>query len=343
MKTSDFDYELPRELIAQRPSARRGESRLLVLHRDAGSIEHREFRDVVDYLDAGDALVVNESRVLAARFRGTKRETGGSVEMFLLREIGPGHWEVLLRPGARIHEGAALEFGGGRLIAVVGPTLPEGRRQVTLSADGDLERALDQLGEVPLPPYIDRAPEPSDAERYQTVYARVRGAVAAPTAGLHFTEELLDGVRRMGVDIVPLLLHVGIGTFRPVKSEDPARHRMEVERFELGEAGAERINAARATGGRIVAVGTTSVRTLETLADENGVVAAGSGETDLYIMPGYRYRAVDALITNFHLPRSTLLMLVSALAGHDLVMRAYREAVSERYRFYSYGDAMLVL
>ncbi len=343
MRTSDFDYELPQELVAQYPSEERGGSRLLVLHGDSGRIEHRRFADVGDYLRCGDVLVVNESQVLAARFIGTKRDTGGRVEMFLLRELAPAHWEVLLKPGARIREGMALSFGDGRLTAEVGPTLPGGKRQVTLAADGDLAAIMNSLGEIPLPPYIGRSPEPSDRERYQTVYARVQGAVAAPTAGLHFTEQMLAGLRDQGLNVAPVILHVGIGTFRPVKTDDPDEHEMEIERYDIADSSARMINDARSGGGRIVAVGTTSVRVLESVADKDGRVHAGAGETDLYIQPGYDYRAVDVLITNFHLPKSTLLMLVSAFGGHENVMRAYREAVAERYGFYSYGDAMLVL
>jgi len=343
LRTSDFDYRLPRELIAQYPSEERGGSRLLVLHKQSGRIEHRRFADVGDYLCAGDVLVVNESQVLAARFIGTKRDTGGRVEMFLLRELAPAHWEVLLKPGARVREGMALSFGDGRLTAEVGPTLPGGKRQVTLTADGDLATTIMSLGEIPLPPYIDRSPEPLDRERYQTVYARVRGAVAAPTAGLHFTERMLAELRDRGVNVAPVILHVGIGTFRPVKTEDPDEHEMEIERYDLADSSARMINEARAGGGRIVAVGTTSVRVLESVADEGGRVRAETGDTGLYIQPGYDYRAVDVLITNFHLPKSTLLMLVSAFGGHENVMRAYHEAVAERYGFYSYGDAMLIL
>jgi len=343
VRTSDFDYELPQELIAQYPSEERGGSRLLVLHKDSGRIEHRRFADVGEYLRAGDVLVVNESQVLAARFIGTKRDSGGRVEMFLLRELEPGHWEVLLKPGARIREGMMLTFGDGRLTAEVGPTLPGGKRQVTLTAEGDLSAAMNSLGEIPLPPYIGRSPEPSDRERYQTVYARVQGAVAAPTAGLHFTEQMLGDLRGKGLSVAPVILHVGIGTFRPVKTDDPNEHEMEIERYDLADSSARMINNARDGGGRIVAVGTTSVRVLESVADDNGRVLAGAGETGLFIQPGYSYRAVDVLITNFHLPKSTLLMLVSAFGGHENVMRAYQEAVAERYGFYSYGDAMLVL
>ncbi len=343
VRTSDFDYELPQELIAQYPSEERGGSRLLVLHRESGRIEHRQFSDVAEYLRSGDVLVVNESQVLAARFIGTKRDSGGRVEMFLLRELAPAHWEVLLKPGARIREGMVLSFGDGRLTAEVGPTLTGGKRQVTLAADGDLAAIMSSLGEIPLPPYIGRSPEPSDRVRYQTVYARVQGAVAAPTAGLHFTEQMLTGLRDQGLNVAPVILHVGIGTFRPVKTDDPDDHEMEIERYDLGDSSARMINDARTGGGRIVAVGTTSVRVLESVADESGRVQSGAGETGLYIQPGYSYRAVDVLITNFHLPKSTLLMLVSAFGGHENVMRAYREAVDERYGFYSYGDAMLIL
>jgi len=343
VRTSDFDYELPQELIAQYPSKERGGSRLLVLRKDSGRIEHRRFADVGEYLRAGDVLVVNESQVLAARFIGTKRDTGGRVEMFLLRELAPAHWEVLLKPGARIREGMVLSFGDGRLTAEVGPILPGGRRQVTLTTDGDLAAAMSSLGEIPLPPYISRSPEPSDRERYQTVYARVQGAVAAPTAGLHFTEQMLEQLREQGLSVAPVILHVGIGTFRPVKTDDPDEHEMEIERYDLADSSARMINGSRAGGGRIVAVGTTSVRVLESVADEAGSVHAGAGETGLFIQPGYDYRAVDALITNFHLPKSTLLMLVSAFGGHENVMGAYQEAVAERYGFYSYGDAMLIL
>ncbi len=343
MRTSDFDYELPPELIAQYPSEERGGSRLLVLHRDDGRIEHRRFAEVGEYLRAGDVLVVNESEVLAARFIGVKRDTGGRVEMFLLRELEPEHWEVLLKPGARIREGMKLSFGDGRLEALVGPALPGGKRQVTLSAASALASVMDELGEVPLPPYITRSPEPSDRERYQTVYARVRGAVAAPTAGLHFTDAMLGRLRHEGVNVAPVILHVGIGTFRPVTVDDPDEHEMEIERYDLAESSVGLINGARSGDGRVVAVGTTSVRVLESVADGDGLVRAGAGETRLYIQPGYEYRCVDLLITNFHLPKSTLLMLVSAFGGHENVMRAYREAVAERYGFYSYGDAMLVL
>ena len=342
MKTSDFDYELPREFIAQYPAVRRDESRLLVVRRDGGALEHRLFRDVGEYLEPGDVLVVNESEVIPARLLG-RRSGGGRAEMFLLRDLADHRWEVLVRPGARIREGAELSFGDGQLMARVEEVLPDGKRVVSLSAPGDVAAAAERLGAVPLPPYIDREPEPADSRRYQTVYARVPGAVAAPTAGLHFTEELLAELGAAGVATARLTLHVGIGTFRPVAVEDPADHRMENERFDVPVAAADEINEARDAGGKVIAVGTTSVRTLESVAGEDGHVEAGSGSTDLFIRPPCRFKCVDVLLTNFHLPKSTLLMLVSAFAGRERVLDAYAEAVRERYRFYSYGDAMLLL
>ncbi len=342
MKTSDFDYELPRELIAQYPADRRDESRLLVVRRDGGALEHRRFRDVGEYFEPGDVLVVNESEVIPARLLG-RRSGGGRAEMFLLRDLADHRWEVLVRPGARIREGAELSFGDGQLMARVEEVLPDGKRVVSLSAPGDIAAAAERLGAVPLPPYIDREPEPADSQRYQTVYARVPGAVAAPTAGLHFTEELLAELGAAGVATARLTLHVGIGTFRPVAVEDPADHRMENERFDVPVAAADEINEARDAGGKVIAVGTTSVRTLESVAGEDGHVEAGSGSTDLFIRPPCRFKCVDVLLTNFHLPKSTLLMLVSAFAGRERVLDAYAEAVRERYRFYSYGDAMLLL
>jgi len=343
VRTSEFDYELPRELIAQYPAERRDESRLLVLSRESGATEHRVFRDIRDYLRRGDVLVLNESEVIPARFLGRRERSGGRVEMFLLKELSPYRWEVLVRPGGRIRAGTVLEFGDGRLRAEVVGCGPGGKRIVELSVEGDLDRAIADLGRVPLPPYIDREPEPLDRERYQTVYARVRGAVAAPTAGLHFTEDLLDELVVLGVLTARITLHVGLGTFRPVSVEDPDEHQMEAERYEVSEEAADVINGARRHGGRIVAVGTTCVRVLETVAGSDGRVRTGAGETGLFIKPPHRFKAVDMLVTNFHLPRSTLLMLVSAFAGRDRVLAAYREAVHRRYRFYSYGDAMLIL
>jgi S-adenosylmethionine:tRNA ribosyltransferase-isomerase len=353
VKTSDFDYELPKDLIAQYPAERRDESRLLVVRREGGPLEHRRFREIGEYLTRGDVLVVNESRVIPARLLG-KRSTGGQAEMFLLRDLGDGRWEVLVRPAARIREGSELSFGDGKLTARVEEALPDGKRVVSLSATAaapgggpgvaaSVEAAIGELGAVPLPPYIDREAEPLDDSRYQTVYARVPGAVAAPTAGLHFTGELLDGLESAGVAVARLTLHVGIGTFRPVAVEDPDAHVMESERYEVRPAAARAINSAKDAGGRVIAVGTTSVRTLESVADESGRVHEGTGSTDLFIRPPYEFRCVDVLLTNFHLPKSSLLMLVSAFAGRERTLAAYAEAVRERYRFYSYGDAMLIL
>ena len=341
MKTSDFNYDLPRELIAQYPAEKRDESRLLVVSRQTGSIEHRSFRDIRDYLCAPDMLVVNESQVIPARRVG-RRSTGGRTEMVILRDLGSDRWEVLVRPGARIREGAELSFGDGMLTARVEGSIPGGKRVVLLSAEGGVGAAIEKLGAVPLPPYIDREPEPLDGSRYQTVYARVPGAVAAPTAGLHFTGDFLAELAASGVGLARLILHVGIGTFRAVAVDDPAEHVMDSERYEVSPSAADAINSARKAGGRVVAVGTTSVRTLESVADASGRVMPGEGATDLFIRSPYTFRCVDVLLTNFHLPKSTLLMLVSAFAGRELVLEAYAEAVRERYRFYSYGDCMLI-
>jgi S-adenosylmethionine:tRNA ribosyltransferase-isomerase len=342
VKTSDFDYELPRELIAQHPAERRDASRLLVLHREGGAVEHRRFTDVLSFLKAGDLLVLNESRVIPARLLGRKRGTGGRAEVFLLRRLSPGRWEALVRPGARVRPGAVVEFGEG-LSAHVVRDLPAGAREVELQAETDPDALVERVGTVPLPPYIEREPGEVDRERYQTVYAAVPGAVAAPTAGLHFTEELLGRAAEAGVGAARVVLHVGLGTFRPVTAEEPGEHEMEEERYAVSAEAAAAINAARAAGGRVVAVGTTSVRVLETVADAEGRVAPGEGATRLFIREPHRFRCTDALITNFHLPKSTLLMLVSAFAGREAVLAAYREAVRERYRFYSYGDAMLIV
>jgi len=340
LRTADFDYELPTELIAQYPSETRDESRLLVMDRETGAIRHHVFRDVGEFLSAGDLLVVNESKVIPARLLGRKRGTGGKVEVFLLREVGLDRWEALVRPAARVRRGMVLEFGEGRLVARVVRSLPGGKREIDLSFNGDLDHILEDLGRVPLPPYIDREPETLDRERYQTVFARVRGAVAAPTAGLHFTDAVLDDLAERESGGARVILHVGAGTFRPITAEDPSEHEMDEERYEVSREAARAIDATRRSGGRIVAVGTTTVRVLETIADEKGRVQPDAGSTGLFIRPPHRFRCVDALITNFHLPRSTLLMLVAAFAGRENVLAAYREAVRERYRFYSYGDAM---
>lgn len=339
MKLSDFMYDLPEERIAQTPVEPRDHSRLMVLHRDTDQIEHRHFYDVIDYLNPGDVLVINETRVIPARLFG-ERAGGGACEVLLLRQLGPKRWETLVKPGKKLKPGAEITFGGGRLRARIAETTDVGGRIVDFDCDGTFEAALDELGEMPLPPYIHERLE--DKERYQTVYAKQEGSAAAPTAGLHFTPELLDRIREKGVDVVPVLLHVGLGTFRPVKTENVEEHEMHSEYFEVTEEAAARINAARERGGRVVAVGTTSVRTLESAA-ENGVLLPRRGETSIFIKPGYRFQMVDALITNFHLPGSTLVMLVSALYDREKILAAYEEAVRDGYRFFSFGDAMLIL
>lgn len=339
MRVDDFDYALPPELIAQVPVEPRDHSRLLVLHRQSGTVEHRHFFDLPQYLRPGDVLVINETRVIPARLYGRK-ETGARVEALLLRPMSDRQWEALVRPGRRLQPGTRVIFSD-ELSAVVADILPGGNRLLEFEYHGDFAALLDRLGRVPLPPYITA--ELTDPERYQTVYGRERGSAAAPTAGLHFTPDLLERIGAQGVDIARLTLHVGIGTFRPVKVERVEDHEMHQEHYSVSPAAAERINAARARGGRVVAVGTTSVRTLETLADERGTIHAGEGWTGIYIYPGYRYRAVDVMITNFHLPKSTLLMLVSAFAGRERVMAAYAEAIAQRYRFFSFGDAMLIV
>lgn len=339
-KTSDFDYDLPPELIAQHPLAQRDASRLLVYDRATGGVEHRHFADVLEYLNAGDVLVLNDTRVIPARILGRKEDTGGKIEFLLLRREGDV-WETLAKPARRAQPGTWFTFGEGVLRAEVVAEGLEGMRRIRLHHEGTLEEALDRVGTMPLPPYIHE--RLNDPERYQTVYARERGSAAAPTAGLHFTPALLEAVRAKGVTIAPVLLHVGLGTFRPVAVEDVSEHKMHSEYYEVSAETAETINRTRAAGGRVVAVGTTSARTLESAAAEDGTVHPGKGWTDIFITPGYRFRAVDALITNFHLPRSTLLMMISAFAGsREEMLRVYRLAVEERYRFFSFGDAMLL-
>ena len=340
MKTSDFNYDLPEELIAQTPADPRDSSRLLVYHRNTGAIEHRIFHDVVDYLNPGDVLVVNQTRVIPARLYGVKEGTGGAIEFLLLRRLNLTDWEVILKPGKKAKPGARFVFGEGELRAEVLSMAEDGGRTVRFEYEGVFEDVLDRLGQMPLPPYIHEKLE--DKSRYQTVYAKVDGSAAAPTAGLHFTPELLERVRAKGVEIVPVLLHVGLGTFRPVKEEDVANHHMHSEYYEVTPEQAERINAARARGGRVVCVGTTSVRTLETVATEDGIVHPGSGFTQIFITPGVKVKAVDALITNFHLPQSTLLMLISALMGRENALHTYEIAVKERYSYFSFGDAMMI-
>jgi S-adenosylmethionine:tRNA ribosyltransferase-isomerase len=362
VKVSSFDYDLPPELIAQHPAPERQDARLLVLQRATGAISHRCFDDLPDYLELGDLLVLNETRVFPARLYGraypagarsagerppdgSQASVGGKLEVLLLSEQQPGCWRALVQPGRRALPGGTISFGDGALQAEVLERTPEGGRLLRFTP-GDPQHFWEQvhaLGEVPLPHYIRRRPERSDRERYQTVYARVTGSVAAPTAGLHFTQALLDRIRERGVRTAFVLLHVGLGTFRPVSVEDVEVHQMHEEFYRLGPAEASLINETRSRGGRIIAVGTTTVRALESAAAADGSIAAGEDWTRLFIYPGYRFRIVDGLVTNFHLPRSTLLMLVSAFAGQDQVLEAYRSAVAERYRFFSYGDAMLII
>ena len=341
MRTADFDYHLPEELIAQTPMEPRDHSRLLVVHRKDHSLEHRRFYDIVEYLHPGDALVINETRVIPARLLGVKEDTGVPVEVLLLRRENATDWDALVRPGRRLKPGTRCSFGEGLLRCEILENVAEtGGRRVRFLYEGVFEELLDRLGEMPLPPYIHEKLE--NPERYQTVYARQEGSAAAPTAGLHFTPELLDRIRAKGVSIVPVLLHVGLGTFRPVKVEDVESHVMHSEYCQVLPEAAEKLNRIRAAGGRIVCVGTTSVRTLETMAAEDGTIHPGAGETRIFIYPGVKIRAVDALITNFHLPQSTLLMLVSAFLGREEALRIYEEAVRQKYRFFSFGDAMLI-
>jgi S-adenosylmethionine:tRNA ribosyltransferase-isomerase len=345
--TADFDFELPEAQIAQHPAERREGSRLLVLDRATGRTEHHRFPHVAELIAPGDVVVLNETKVFPARLRGHKT-TGAAAEVFLLRPAaeaeagGEPLWHALVRPGGKLRAGHRVEIAEGFAVEIV-ESLPSGERLVRLLSEAPLDQALERYGQVPLPPYVERAATEVDRERYQTVYARERGSVAAPTAGLHFTPELLSEIERKGATLARLVLHVGVGTFRPVEVEDPEQHAMHSEWYRVSEEAAETINARRAAGGRVWAVGTTSVRTLETVADAGGVVRAGEGWTDIFIREPYRFRAVDAMITNFHLPRSTLLMLVAAFAGHENTMRAYREAVREGYRFYSFGDAMALV
>lgn len=348
MKTAEFDYELPESLIAQHPVEPRDRSRLMVVRRETEEIEHRTFRDIVDYLRPGDGLVVNRTRVIPARLKGVRADTGGRVEVVLIREIEPGLWEALLSAGSRLRPGMALSLEEGAVSVTVAGGPDPTRRYVRFAEETDVAGVLQRMGRIPLPLYIRREPTPEDATHYQTVYADVPGAVAAPTAGLHFTNTLLDRIRAHGVMVIPILLHVGPGTFRPVHTDEIEAHTMEAEYYRVDQAAAAQIAAAHRNG-RVIAVGTTTVRTLETVAAaliadaERGAVRTYEGWTERFIHPPYRFRIVHVLLTNFHLPRSTLLMLVCAFAGRELTLRAYREAVRARYRFYSYGDAMLII
>ncbi len=339
MKTSDFNYYLPEELIAQTPLQQRDASRLLVLHKESGSLEHRHFYDILEYLKPGDCLVMNDSRVLPARLLG-HRPTGGAVEVLLLRDLGDKKWECLCKPGRKMQEGSEVIFGNGELSATVREVKEDGNRIVEFHYEGIFLEVLERLGKMPLPPYIKE--ELQDQERYQTVYSREVGSAAAPTAGLHFTNELLEKAREKGIKTAFVTLHVGLGTFRPVKAEEITDHHMHAELCMISQETADILNQTKAEGGRVVCVGTTSCRTLESLVNEDGTFEAKSKWTEIFIYPGYRFKALDALITNFHLPESTLVMLVSALAGRENVLHAYEEAVRERYRFFSFGDAMFI-
>lgn len=340
MKVSDFDFYLPEELIAQCPLKERDSSRFMVVDRKTGEIEHKVFHDVIDYLEKGDTLVLNNTRVMPARLIGEKEETGGKIEFLLLKRIEGDKWECLAKPGKKAKVGAMFTFGEGKLKAVVREIGLEGNRVIEFIYNGIFEEILDELGQMPLPPYIHEKLD--DRERYQTVYSKEKGSAAAPTAGLHFTEDLLEKIREKGVNIAFVTLHVGLGTFRPVKVESIDEHIMHSEYYELDEENAKIINDTKKRGNRVIAVGTTSTRTLETIGNENGELRAQSGWTNIFIFPGYKFNIVDALITNFHLPESTLIMLVSALAGKENIMNAYKKAVEEKYRFFSFGDSMFI-
>lgn len=340
MKTKDFYYELPEELIAQHPLEDRVESRLLVLDKKTGEIEHKHFKDIIDYLNKGDTLVLNDTRVLPARLFGNRIGKEEKIEFLLLKRTENNIWETLVKPGKKARVGAQVEFGGGILTGDIISIGEEGTRLIRFNFEGIFEEILDKLGEMPLPPYITEKLE--DKERYQTVYSKNLGSAAAPTAGLHFSKDLLKRIEDKEINIAYLTLHVGLGTFRPVKVDDVLDHHMHSEYYELSKEAADIINNTKRNGGKIVSVGTTSTRTIETIADENGVVKASSGWTDIFIYPGYRFKIVDRLITNFHLPESTLMMLVSALSSREIIMKAYKTAVEDRYRFFSFGDAMFI-
>ena len=340
MKVSEFNYELPEELIAQTPIKKRDESRLMVLNKQEQTIEHKTFKDIIEYLEPGDVLVRNNTKVIPARLYG-KKETGANVEFLLLNNIERDIWECIVRPGNKLHVGTKVIFGEGVLKADILEIMPGGTRKVEFHYEGIFNEILDQIGLMPLPPYIHE--ELKQKERYQTVYAKYNGSAAAPTAGLHFTEELLKKLQEKGIVIANVTLHVGIGTFRPVKEETVEAHEMHSEHYYIKQEDADKINQAKKNGKRVIAVGTTSCRVLETVADEKGYIQAIEGDTQIFIYPGYRFKILDGLITNFHLPQSTLLMLVSALAGKHYIMKAYQEAVKEKYRFFSFGDAMFIM
>ncbi len=339
MKVEEFNYELPKELIAQTPYDKRDEARLMVLDKENKTIEHKVFKDVLEYLKPGDCLVINDTKVIPARIYG-KKDTGANVEFLLLKNLGNDEWEAMVRPGNKLKVGSKVEFGKGILKAEILEIMPGGNRKVKFEYEGIFNEILDQIGLMPLPPYITETLK--DKDKYQTVYAKYEGSSAAPTAGLHFTEELLQKIKEMGVEIAKVTLHVGIGTFRPVKVENIEEHEMHSEHFYIKAEEAEKINKAKKNGNRVIAVGTTSCRVLESVADENGFVKEIEADTSIFIYPGYKFKCIDNLITNFHLPESTLIMLVSSLAGKDFIMQAYNEAVKEKYKFFSFGDAMII-
>ncbi len=340
MRTADFYYDLPQELIAQDPLEDRSASRLLVLNKTTGAVTHRHFRDIKEYLKPGDCLVINDTKVIPARLFGIKKDTGAKIEVLLLKRRENDIWETLVKPGKKAKPGTELDFGDGRLTATVVDVVDEGNRLIQFHYDGIFEEILDELGQMPLPPYITH--QLQDKNRYQTVYAKHEGSAAAPTAGLHFTRELLNEIEDMGVKIAHVTLHVGLGTFRPVKVDNVLDHHMHSEFYMVEESEAKKINDTKAAGGRVIGVGTTSCRTMESAAGEDGMIKAGSGWTEIFIYPGYQFKMLDCLITNFHLPESTLVMLVSALAGREHVLAAYQQAIEERYRFFSFGDAMFI-
>ena len=339
MKVSDFNYELPEELIAQHPYDKRDEARLMVLDRKTQTIEHKVFKDIIDYLEPGDCLVINNTKVLPARLLG-KKDTGAKIEFLLLKRIEGDYWEVMVRPGNKLKPGTKVSFGDGILKAEILEVLEGGNRKVKFEYNGIFNEILDKIGLMPLPPYIKETLK--DKDKYQTVYAKYDGSAAAPTAGLHFTEELLDKIKEKGIEVANVTLHVGIGTFRPVKVENVEDHLMHSEHFYIKKEDADKINKAKETGHRVIAVGTTSCRVLESISDETGKVKATEGDTSIFIYPGYKFKCLDCLITNFHLPESTLIMLVSSLAGRKFILKAYNEAVKERYLFFSFGDAMFI-
>ncbi|AXU54682.1 TPA: tRNA preQ1(34) S-adenosylmethionine ribosyltransferase-isomerase QueA [Clostridioides difficile] len=340
MKTSDFKFDLPQELIAQVPIEDRASSRLMVLDKETGNIEHKVFRDIIEYLNPGDCLVLNNTRVIPARLIGEKLETGGKIEFLLLKRTEEDTWQALVKPGKRAKVGTKFSFGNGKLIGEVVDLSDEGSRIIKFHYDGIFEEILDELGNMPLPPYITARLD--EKERYQTVYSKYNGSAAAPTAGLHFTEELLNKIKEKGVDIAFVTLHVGLGTFRPVKVEDVLNHKMHSEYYMVSQEAADKINRAKENGKNVICVGTTSCRTIESACNEDGKMKETSGWTEIFIYPGYKFKVLDKLITNFHLPESTLIMLVSAICGKDNVLNAYNEAVKERYRFFSFGDAMII-